>query len=396
MRDPPPANNPVWFSPQDCRLDGFRALVETSTDPARVPLAAELVNNIPIYDGRTVRRASAHSDAQAKALMAEWNAVLSTGPGIVVIQGAYDDLSLIDEVSEVLNGIIAQEQASGAGAGDHFAVAGANSRIWNAHEKLCMASPALFARYNANPVIPMISQAWLGPLYQIATQVNVVRPGGKAQQCHRDYHMGFQTPEALSDYPAPVHGMSAMLTLQGGIAHCDMPIASGPTKLLPFSQAYGPGYLAAQMPEFRSYFEQNYVQLPLSKGDTLFFNPAVFHAAGENRTHDIDRIVNLLQVGSAYGRSIEIVDRLRMSCALYPVLKQMIEERVLDQSQSSNIIAACAEGYPFPANLDLDLPLSGMAPESQQDLMHRALSQGWSAQKFVKAAQDQMARKRSH
>ncbi|MEP3024796.1 MAG: phytanoyl-CoA dioxygenase family protein [Pseudoruegeria sp.] len=395
MSHNPDQITPVWISSDTCTMEDFRAHVEKTTDPSSVPLAVEVVKNIPIYDGAAVRKAASHED-KAKAFMAEWNEVLATGPGIVVIKETYEDLDLIDNVTKVLDAIIEEERQSGAGAGDHFAAAGANSRIWNAHEKLCLAAPALFARYNANPVIPMISKSWLGPLYQITTQVNVVRPGGKAQACHRDYHMGFQTTEALAHYPARIHALSAMLTLQGGIAHCDMPVESGPTKLLPYSQTYLPGYFAAQIPEFRTYFEDNFVQLPLNKGDTLFFNPALFHAAGENKTNDIDRIVNLMQIGSGYGRSIEIVDRTRMSAALYPVLKHMVDTGSLCAEDATCIIAACAEGYPFPANLDLDSPLSGMAPESQQELMQRALDNGWSAEVFDKALQDQQHRKRSH
>jgi ectoine hydroxylase-related dioxygenase (phytanoyl-CoA dioxygenase family) len=259
-----------------------------------------------------------------------------------------------------------------------------------------MASAELFARYNANHIIDLISRSWLGPLYQITTQVNVVYPGGKAQTCHRDYHMGFQTIDKLTDYPAPVHSLSAMLTLQGAIAHCDMPVDTGPTKLLPYSQTYLPGYLATQLPEFRAYFEEHYAQLPLKKGDALFFNPAVFHAAGDNVTEDISRIANLMQIGSGYGRSIEIVDRTRMSRTLYPTLARLKNDGTLKTDEIDNVIAACAEGYPFPANLDIDSPLSGMAPESQQELMSRALRESWDAEKFDHALQEQADRKRSH
>ena len=38
------------------------------------------------------------------------------------------------------------------------------------------------------------------------------------------------------------------------------------------------------------------VQLALGIGDAVFFNPALFHAAGTNRTTDVDRMANLLQV----------------------------------------------------------------------------------------------------
>jgi ectoine hydroxylase-related dioxygenase (phytanoyl-CoA dioxygenase family) len=326
--------------------------------------------------------------------MAEWHQVFLSGAGIVVIRKGFEDLKLIDHVTGVLDGLIAAERKNSGGKGDHFAAAGSNSRLWNAHEKLCMADPEAFVRYNANPIIPLISRSWLGPHYQITTQVNVVHPGGKAQICHRDYHMGFQTLDELAAYPAHVHWLSAALTLQGAIAHTDMPLETGPTKLLPFSQTYLPGYFATQLPEFRAYFEQNFAQASLAKGDLLFFNPAVFHAAGENKTKDVHRFANLMQIGSGYGRSIEIVDRARMSNHLYPTLAAMKDS--LSQQEIDDVIAACAEGYPFPANLDIDSPLGGMAPESQQGLLRRALKEGWDTEHFRTALKARQERLRSH
>ena len=40
------------------------------------------------------------------------------------------------------------------------------------------------------------------------------------------------------------------------------------------------------------------------------------------------------------------------------------------------MIAACAEGYAFPTNLDRDPPLGGLAPQTQAQLMAQALAQG--------------------
>ena len=175
----------------------------------------------------------------------------------------------------------------------------------------------------ATTAIALISEAWLGPAYQVTSQVNCVNPGGAAQSPHRDYHLGFQPPRVIERYPAHVHRLSPCLTLQGAVAHCDMPLESGPTLYLPFSQTYEPGYLATGRPEFRAYFDEHHVQLPLRKGDAVFFNPALFHAAGHNRSRDIRRMANLLQVSSAYGRAMESVDRTRMSRALYPALRAM-------------------------------------------------------------------------
>ena len=89
--------------------------------------------------------------------------------------------------------------------------------------------PDGFVDYYASDIVALASEAWLGPAYQVTSQVNVVNPGGQAQSPHRDYHLGFLSDEAASRYPQHVHRLSPVLTLQGAIAHTDMPVASGPT-----------------------------------------------------------------------------------------------------------------------------------------------------------------------
>lgn len=385
----------VWLDDGDCDLEAFKRHVTRQTRAADYPHAGEIARNIPVYDGDAMRGAMADA-AQARSVMAEWNRCFQSGPGIIAIRKGYDDPALLDAVTEELNTIIREEEAGSGGKGDHFAAAGANSRIWNAHEKLCVKSPGLYARYNANELTRRVSESWLGSGYQITFQANVVRPGGKAQTAHRDYHMGFQDVETLKGYPASQHALSACLTLQGAVAHGDMPIESGPTKLLPYSQSYLPGYIAVLLPQFRDFFEEAHVQMPLEKGDMLFFNPATFHAAGENRTTDIQRFANLMQIGSAYGRSIEIVDRSRITLAVYEDLKALLAASTLTPREADNVVAATAEGYPFPANLDIDSPLSGMAPPSQQDILRQALAEGWELAQLQQAIADQNGRKRSH
>lgn len=388
-------DEPVWLDDKACDLDAFRHHVQQVTRPDDYPYAADIINNIPVYDGDTLRAAFGSQD-QARPVMAEFNRAFLAGPGIIAIRDGYTDHALVDAVTEVLFAIIAEEEAGDGGAGDHFAAAGANSRVWNAHEKLAMKDPHLFVRYNTNDILRRVSEAWLGSAYQITTQVNVVRPGGKAQTAHRDYHMGFQSAEALKTYPTSQHALSACLTLQGAVAHTDMPIASGPTKLLPYSQSYVPGYLAVLREDFRSFFEEHYVQMPLNKGDMLFFNPATFHAAGDNTTSDIQRIANLMQIGSSYGRSIEIVDRSRLTKQVYPYVLALSQSGALSARDVDNVVAATAEGYPFPANLDIDSPLTGMAPPSQQDVMRQALAEHWSPAQLNQAIDAQDDRKRSH
>jgi ectoine hydroxylase-related dioxygenase (phytanoyl-CoA dioxygenase family) len=375
---------PTWLTRTDCSLGAFRTLVEQTPDPSRYPRCAAICDRVPIYDADDIRKILDLPIA-IKEVMGEWNAILNDGPGLVVFKRAYPDTSIVDDATAVLQSIIDSEAAAKPPRGDHFGKAGANTRVWNAHEKLCAANPDVFVRYNANPIISLISRAWLGPLYQVTAQVNVVYPGGAAQTPHRDYHMGFQSIEQLELYPANTHRLSASLTLQGAIAHCDMSVESGTTKLLPYSQLYLSGYLATLIDEFREYFEAHCVQLPLEKGDALFFNPALFHAAGSNQTRDVERFANLLQVGSGYGRSIECVDRARISKAVFPVIARMTKAGQLGPREVEYVLAASAEGYPFPTNLDIDSPLSGMAPASQQDILRQALAENWPAARLEAA-----------
>jgi ectoine hydroxylase-related dioxygenase (phytanoyl-CoA dioxygenase family) len=384
----------VWLGAADCDIAEFATLVERTARPADYPFAAEIVKNVPLYARADVLKAASQPDSR-KALLAEWVEAMTDGPGVIAFRGAYGDLAPIDRATEIYHAIIAEQHATGTGGGDHFAKPGANDRIWNALEKLCLRDPETFIAYYANQIVALVSEAWLGPAYQITSQVNVVNPGGAAQSAHRDYHLGFQTASVIERYPAHVHRLSPVLTLQGAVAHCDMPLESGPTLYLPFSQAYLPGYLATGLPEFKRYFDEHHVQLPLAKGDAVFFNPALFHAAGNNRSHDIRRMANLLQVSSAYGRAMESVDRTRMSAALYPSLRRMVESGAIDAAGAANVIAASAEGYSFPTNLDRDPPVGGLAPETQQALFHRALDEGWEAAKFAAALEAQAAKRQA-
>ncbi|HEX2510024.1 MAG TPA: phytanoyl-CoA dioxygenase family protein [Microvirga sp.] len=382
----------VWLTADECDLDDFAALVERTTDPADYPFAEEMISNVLVYDGAAVREAATSPDTR-RALLAEWVEAMTGGPGVVVFRKAFDDSGAVDAASDHFWAMIDEQRASHTGGGDHFAKPGANDRIWNALEKLCLRDPAVFAAYYGNEIVALVSEAWLGPAYQFTSQINVVNPGGDAQSPHRDYHLGFQAPEVIERYPAHVHRLSPVLTLQGAVAHCDMPVETGPTLYLPYSQTYLPGYLATGKAEFRDYFDRHHVQLPLAKGDAAFFNPALFHAAGNNRSRDVRRMANLLQVSSAYGRAMESVDRTRMSAALYRALLALRAEGKLTLEQSGCAVAACAEGYSFPTNLDRDPPLGGIAPQTQQALMMQALAEQWEPEAFVEALEAQAWRR---
>ncbi len=393
-----PTGHRLWR--QDCRLEDLRALVEQPADPARYPLAVRLDHGIPTYDCPALVPSDAASAPSAgaangalgagdadegaslrDAFRDELTSALVDGPGIVVLQGAVDPQA-VNRATEVFWDLIAQQRAGGGPAGDHYGKPGANDRIWNALEKLALADPDAFVDYHASDAVAVACEAWLGPRYQVTEQVNVVNPGGEAQHPHRDYHMGFLTDDEAEQFPRHAHGLSPWLTLQGAIAHCDMRTDSGPTMYLPHSHKYELGYLAWRRPEFVDYFRKRYVQLALRTGDAVFFSPAIFHAAGTNRTPLQRRIANLLQISSAFGRATEAIDRTRIVNAVYPALRDRVAAGRLSGRAVANVVAASAEGYAFPTDLDQDQPVDGLAPPSQADLLHRALRELWPPERL--------------
>lgn len=365
------ASGPSWITESQCDLDEFGSQVLRGTDLADYPHATDVRRNVLVYSAADI------AGADRRALQAELIVALTDGPGVVVFEGAFAD-EVVDRASAAFTDIIADQRAAGGAAGDHFGKAGANDRVWNAAQKLALHSPEVYAHYYAADTLALVSQAWLGPRYQLTSQVNVVNPGGAAQIPHRDYHLGFVDPDRLADYPGHMHRMSAALTLQGAVAHCDMPLQSGPTMLLPYSQRFAAGYIAFYRPEFIEFFAAHHVQVPLRKGDAVFFNPALYHGAGANTSTDISRMANLLQISSPFGRAMEALDRTAMVKAVYPVLLDMRRAGRPD-GELANIVNATAEGYAFPTNLDRDQPIGSLAPPSQVDTVLAALADGLSA-----------------
>jgi ectoine hydroxylase-related dioxygenase (phytanoyl-CoA dioxygenase family) len=185
--------------------------------------------------------------------------------------------------------------------------------------------------------------------------------------------------------------MSQLLTLQCAIAHTDMPLESGPTRFMPYTQQFQKGYIAFRFADYFDWVGPRMSQLPLSKGDAVFFNPAVFHQPGNNTLQTL-RTVGLFQVSSMMGRTMETVDRTKMSKAVWPVLKRWANEigySYIDQKGDQGLlnvnnaeanghtngeanldhplkdrqrrllelealIGATCEGYNFPRNHDLD------------------------------------------
>jgi ectoine hydroxylase-related dioxygenase (phytanoyl-CoA dioxygenase family) len=73
-----------------------------------------------------------------------------------------------------------------------------------------------------------------------------------------------------------------------------------------------------------------------------------------------------------------------MSLALHPVLARG-KAAGAGERELRNVVAASAEGYAFPTNLDRDQPVGGLAPQTQAELLWRALRDGWEPDAFAGA-----------
>lgn len=141
----------AYFFEKECEVEDLASLCEGA---AAGSTRAEVVKGVPVYD-------CAKLDPQSLELRAEWAQVLMGGAGVLVLRQAAS-MEALDPCSSVFEEIICEEKQASS-KGDHFAAPGANDRIWNAQEKLCLRSPAVFAEYYAHPWIDAVSDAWLGP-----------------------------------------------------------------------------------------------------------------------------------------------------------------------------------------------------------------------------------------
>ena len=109
-----PAPTRSGSPPTTASFDAFRRLVDRGTDPADWPHAARVEQNVLVYDGPAVARAAADPAAR-RALAAEWAAAFATGPGVLVIAGAYPDPAPIDRATELFTRIIEEQHRTRTG-----------------------------------------------------------------------------------------------------------------------------------------------------------------------------------------------------------------------------------------------------------------------------------------
>src|SRR3954470_373326 len=78
---------PGWFTAEDCRLEDFRAVVETTTELADYPHADEVRENVLVYGARL--RSHSSTPEGRREVQAELARALADGPGIVVFACAF-------------------------------------------------------------------------------------------------------------------------------------------------------------------------------------------------------------------------------------------------------------------------------------------------------------------
>jgi len=341
-------NQQVYFSQSDIDYDDLAKICSQKTLQEDYPFADSVSNNVVIYDANYLETFIGDSENELR-LKTELHQVLEGGPGVFVIRNLYRH-DAIDQSNNIFEKIVESE---GNTSNDHFA-SGTNTRIWNAFQKVALEDPEAFISYYSNNLLKLVAESWCGPNSQMTAQVNIVRPGGEMQKPHRGYHLGFQENQVVELFPISAHRLSNYLTLQGGVAHTDMPLASGPTMVLPYSQQYELGYLAWRDNACTDFFNDKAVQNQMNKGDGIFFNPALLHGAGSNTTKDFHRIGNLLQISSPFGKTMERIDYLKIINRIYPLLLEHSINKTLSEKLIENVLVCATDGYAFPTNLDND------------------------------------------
>ena len=174
-----------WIGESDCRLDDFRAQVLRDTDlgglSARRRRAKQRPGVLGRYDPRAERRAlqsRADSGARRRARRRGLRGRVlhrrsSTGP------------ARRSSTSSPRSTPRARRPVTTSASRAPTTASGTPLRSWRC------TRPQVFAEYYANDALAIVCQAWLGPRYQVTSQVNVVNPGGTQQVPHRDYHLGF-------------------------------------------------------------------------------------------------------------------------------------------------------------------------------------------------------------
>ena len=308
----------TWLSEQDCVLEDFRALIEQATDLTAFPTAGAVESKILIYEATHLREAT-EKETGRQAVQAELARALLDGPGVILVRNAFDP-SVVDRATTVFATLIDEEIAAGKSGGDHFAKPGTNARLWDSLSKLAARDPDVFVDYFSNDVLALVSLAWLGPGYQVTSQVNLVNPGGVAQAVHRDYHLGFMSNERAASFPAHVHRLSpcSPCRVRSPVLTCRL--RAGRRSMCPIRRNTFPVTWPGACRNSGSTVRSTTFSCRSAKAMPPFSTPPFSTPPATTALEDIHRMANLLQISSSFGRAMETIDREAVTNAIYPAL----------------------------------------------------------------------------
>lgn len=161
-----------YLTNDDISFDEFQQLIigrkaSASSYPLASSIAADLV---PIYDCPSLRKqgllTSNWTDPANLPLREEFISVLRSGPGVAIFKGAYDNLDELDESTKVLTELIEEQRAIDTKEREE------NYIVCDTGKKHVLKSPRAFVDYYKNDVVALVSGAWLGPWYQMTSQVS--------------------------------------------------------------------------------------------------------------------------------------------------------------------------------------------------------------------------------
>ncbi|KAL3486575.1 hypothetical protein BJX62DRAFT_246634 [Aspergillus germanicus] len=389
----------VFYLDQPPLVDDLKRVCDRSISKETYPLASDVQSSVPIYD--LSKYAGRHTDASlVESLQDEWSHILSQGPGAIILKKMYaiDNLEqTVDAANKVFDQILDDESRERQSKNQDTPgnTLDRNLKAFDVFTKLAKRAPQVFVHYYSNPWLALVSEAWLGFGYRFNSTLNIVPPGGVAQPAHRDFHMGFFSPDKCVKFPRLLQIANQTLTLQGAVAHSDMPLPSGPTRFLPFSQLFEAGYMAHRRDEFQDFFESHYVSVALEKGDGVFFNPSILHAAGNNVTTDFYRSAQLIQVNSIFGKPSEWVNAVPIVDKCWALMRDKYRKEGLSAEMKA-LIQAVGDGYQFPVSLD-NVVRNGdiFSMKTEQDLITEGLQADWDHDRIIQELKASQQRRMS-
>ena len=189
-------------------------------------------------------------------MMAEWASVMRDGPGIVVLRGAFADLAPVDAATESFS-----PSSTSSGARTRRAATISPSRAPTTGSGTRWKSWPCARPSASRAITPTRRSRWSrrpgsGPAIRSPRRSIASIPAARRNRRIATITWASRRAEEIAGFPAHAHQLSPLLTLQGAVAHCDMPIESGPTLYLPFSQTLRAGLFRLAQARIRRLFRR--------------------------------------------------------------------------------------------------------------------------------------------